>query len=320
MKSVISFATVLLLTLRGYAQVNPHFETDTISTSNIVACSFISDDKGWLADDQENILKTTNGGAIWSTVPVELKFSKLDFIDELNGFGITSSATYKTIDGGSNWTILALPCENPKALYFLDSNNGFVSGDEVINRTTNGGVNWSSISTEGVSFTDFFFLNSTAGVAVAHDENNYQCIWRTEDAGSTWVNVFSEEDCFLNAVWFNSETAGWAVGYLLEPGNREIPVINKTVDAGLTWTRAYINVHAHDAGEALLDVRFKNEMEGLVTSGYSESLITNDGGETWQLTYDNAIQNLPSSGIYKTMGGYQNLFIAGRKGIVTTWK
>lgn len=212
MKSFLSIVAVglLLYSTSLIAQTNPDFETDSISEFTIVACYYISDNEGWLADDEGNLLKTTNGGDSWNSNAVAIEFKELQFIDALNGFGITSSAAYKTVNGGTSWTLLSLPGEMGRALYFINSTTGFVSGDEVIYKTTDGGSNWTTISTEGVSFTDFFFINSTAGIATAHDENNYQCIWRTADAGSTWANVFSEEDFFFNTVWFTIENVGWA--------------------------------------------------------------------------------------------------------------
>jgi hypothetical protein len=64
-------------------------------------------------------------------------------------------------------------------------------------------------------------------------------------------------------------------------------VINRTLDAGLTWENIYINRNPGEiSGQQFIDVRFKNEKEGFALAGYSENVMTTDDGATRFLTYD----------------------------------
>ena len=325
MKTQVFLFSILLITytFNIEAQIGSEFETDHLTTATFLAGSFISDNEGWLADDAGKLWHTTNGGETWSSTFAEKNFLKLDFADALNGFGITSNAAWKTTDGGSTWSALLLPGIAANTLYFLDGNTGFISGNEVIYKTTDGGQNWSTIYTgEGIYFLDYYFINSSTGIAVAYDDNSNQTIWRTTNGGTTWSNVYDEENYYINAVWFTDENLGWTAGYYYLPNAGKLPVINRTDDGGLTWENIYTNDNPGDArGEEFIDIRFKNELEGFALASRSQTVYTIDGGATWQFTYDESgTQLFPEWGSYKILDGVSDLYLAGRNGIVTKWK
>jgi photosystem II stability/assembly factor-like uncharacterized protein len=189
-------------------------------------------------------------------------------------------------------------------------------------KTTNGGGAWNTTTIEGVSFVDFYFMNAATGIAAANHESGYKSIWRTTNGGESWNNVYEAENYFINAIWFTSETTGWAVGYYDKMGWGHLPAIQKSIDGGLTWQNIYINRYPGPTkGEELLDIRFKNEMEGFAVSTYMESVITSDGGQTWKVTYDDeGTAMIPDWGIYKILDGDAHMYLIGRKGYVTKWK
>lgn len=323
MKSFPHFQFCLLLAIsftNTMAQTSSDFETVNITTNTLVALSFIDGNKGWAADDAGVLRYTANAGESWSTIATGNNFLKLDFIDDLNGFALTAEAAYKTTNGGNLWSQLTMPGSVGTTLYFFDSNSGFISGEEVIYRTANGGESWSTISTEGVSFVDFYFTSTTTGVAAAYDDQ-YQSLWRTTNGGVSWTNVFSQEKIYFNTVWFSDETTGFAAGYYSNAGRGKLPVIYRSADGGLTWKKVYRNNDPGNLkGQELIDIRFKNELEGIALATYSENAITHDGGLTWSLTYNDEEDIIPSCGIYKTLGGVHDLFIAGKNGYVTKWE
>lgn len=314
-------ALLILLSIGiSRAQTAADFETEIITSHAILSSSFISDETGWLGDDAGLLWKTTNGGESWSSISVEKNFNKLCFIDANIGYGIESGLLYKTTNGGTNWSTVSLPGGSAITLHFFNENTGLVSTNNAIYKTTNGGSSWTTNSTEGVSFVDLSFATSSIGIAAAYDDEN-ECIWRTTDGGTTWTNVYNEVNYFINAVWFSSESVGWAAGYYLMAGAGKLPAINKTTDGGETWSNIFINENPGDIrGEQLLDIRFKNSLEGIAISTYSENMITSDGGETWNRTYNLESSIIPSHGIYNTLDGTSKMFLAGRKGYVTKWE
>ena len=324
MKSIIFSALFFLAGASNiYAQIGNEFETDSITTATLVATSFISDNVGWIADTEGVLRKTSDGSETYSQIATGIFFTKLDFINETTGYGLTFNAAYKTTNGGSTWNALALPGEVGDALYFFDVNKGFISGSGLIYKTANGGSTWSTIEiAEGISFREYYFISASTGVAAANDEKGHQSKWRTTDSGAHWINVYNERNYFINSVWFTSATTGWAAGYYNKMGWGMLPVINKTIDGGLTWQNIYINDYPGPTqGEEFLDIQFKNESEGFAISTFMESVFTTDGGLTWHFTYDDEGEAMNSKwGIYKALDGASELYLIGSNGYVTKWK
>lgn len=314
------FFILALCAIDSRAQVF-NFQTDTISSTTLISSSFISDSEGWIADDAGMLHHTTNAGLSWSAVPVEKKFSKLKFTGSLTGYGIFSGGLYKSDNGGNSWSLLPLPGSVQPAIHFFDQSAGLVSGNNCLYKTTNGGASWSTVNT-GVDFVHYFFISSTIGLAASRDEDSTRCIWRTTNGGESWTSVYSEENFYVNSIWFTDENTGWAAGYRERAGRGKLPTIHRSDDGGLTWENVYFNEELVSLkGEEFLDIRFKNEMVGFAVSSYSQSVMTVDGGLTWQFTHDDeGNEVIPDWGIYKFLDGFNVLYLIGRKGTVTKWE
>ncbi len=102
--------------------------------------------------DENNLLrgiflKTTNGGATWSThyIRDSVYLYGGDFINENTGWLVGSKGSiYKTVNGGLNWQNFSL--DNKGKFYsadFVNENIGYIVGDSgIVIKTTNGGLNW----------------------------------------------------------------------------------------------------------------------------------------------------------------------------------
>lgn len=108
---------------------------------------FVDEDHGWACG--KNLLKTTDGGNTWSTLPgIDPYDVYLDiwFVDFMNGWTIAlyhwDDTQYHdihyTADGGENWTKQHVNGAK-RSLFFSDHDNGWSVGDELVFKTTNGG-------------------------------------------------------------------------------------------------------------------------------------------------------------------------------------
>src|SRR5213593_2438565 len=102
----------------------------TLQTSGVTArlrgVSAVSGRIAWASGSGSTVLRTDDGGATWKkiTVPADaLDFRDIDAIDEQTAYVLSigngaASRIYKTVDGGTNWT-LQFRNDDPKA--FLDA-------------------------------------------------------------------------------------------------------------------------------------------------------------------------------------------------------
>ncbi len=289
------------------------------TTSTIVASSFISDAEGWVADDGGKLWHTSNSGQQWQNIYSGVKLIAVSFTGQQNGFALTSEAAYKTNDGGSSWSIIEV--ENPlPPLSFSGSSNGLIRGWNVLYLTADGGTTWDTASTGDLQFTTACLLDPSTIIAASLSDSAGEILWRSTDGGLTWANTFSGRRYVITTLSKSSAATAWAAGYYNLAGAAHQPVILKSTDGGLSWNNVYQNVEAGGRGESFVDIRFRNEQEGMAITAFSENVITTDGGQTWSLLYDTDGYGLiPLFGYYHTLAGNTNLYVCGQDGIVYRW-
>ena len=204
---------------------------------------------------------------------------------------------------------------NLNGLFFLDSLNGWVVGDRgMILHTTDGGKSWMRQMLNG---------NSTAAkTSLASTPTYYD------------INLF--------AVYFTSESEGWAVGK-----DRDVGLILHTVDVGEHWQKMAIGypatlddvvfieskgwvvgddgliLHTNNAGsvwlpqrsntsEHLHSVNFITPLIGWAVGDNGTILATNDGGISWRPQQAPGFENLYDVHFINPQEGY----IAGASGII----
>ncbi|MCY7409514.1 MAG: hypothetical protein LH473_04520, partial [Chitinophagales bacterium] len=67
--------------------------------------------------------------------------------------------------------------------------------------------------------------------------------------------------------------------------------------------------------------RFKNELEGFAISNLNVNVFTTDGGSSWLRADETDTFGLPEfNGYYKTVDGYNDMYLIGEDGYVVKWK
>src|SRR5437868_2062872 len=118
----------------------------TLQTSGVTArlrgVSVVSEHVAWASGSSSTVLRTGDGGATWKKMIVAgdaLDFRDIDAIDEQTAYVLSigngaASRIYKTIDGGTSWT-LQFRNDHPKAfldaMSFWDANHGVLIGDSI---------------------------------------------------------------------------------------------------------------------------------------------------------------------------------------------
>jgi len=228
-------------------------------TKDLQKIYFRSQNLGYIATVEGSVLKTTDGGSVWteyifSNLVPSISFNLCDaifFTDDNTGFVIAGQVKsfylFKTIDGGTNWSI---------------------KDSLITNDNTN---RWWDI--------DFYGPN---GVMVSSKKNLQKY---TTDTGETWTlstpivdNFFKDQKAVR---WLNATTV-ISMGEGNEFNGVPVPIY-KSTDCGVNWVKK--NQSVITCMERVKDSYFKNETDGIGvgSNGFSKAFLirTSDGGETW---------------------------------------
>jgi photosystem II stability/assembly factor-like uncharacterized protein len=253
---------------------------------------FISDNTGWACGEDEEIIKTTDGGTNWNlqnSNPTNY-LNSIFFISESTGWAVGGNYSphlgivLKTTNGGISWSIQtsSLPYQL-NSVYFISLTIGWVAGNiNQILKTTDGGANWIPQTVESTDYRDIFFINENIGWAVGGDYfNTFSKILKTTDGGSNWIVKTAATNNFLRAVHFVSETTGWVAG--------NSGTIFRTTDAGESWQE-----QTSGTTEGLYSIAFVNSATGWIAGGSGLILFTSDGGNNWTAQNSGTAQWLSS--------------------------
>jgi photosystem II stability/assembly factor-like uncharacterized protein len=284
------------------------------ATADVGKIQFVTANEGWISISKGGLLHTTNGGATWTEVPLDLSevtlSSMIDpafnmcFINPLTGWVLKSFGTdpfdsngavvYKTTNGGLNWQKIILsqvPKDMGGQIQFIDENNGYAS---IVNtesglgkyyKTTDGGTTWSLLPSDG-----------TVGILYQVDVNNVWGILGTLSQtppfkilhSNNGMVSFTEQstDNSPGAFWaiqFTDLNHGWVVGQkgkILKTvdGEKWDPVTNTGITSDYTCKSVYfMNATTGWIGAQLDDTNNKTS----ATSNDTKVIHTTDGGANW---------------------------------------
>jgi len=266
------------VTVTGSSTAAPETWTwqNGLPTSNdLYAVKFINSTTGWALGDAA-VLKTTNGGAIWTRTrfPSPSLIFAFTFVDANTGWAVGGSPTYypndagtifKTTDGGTSWTKQTSGTTNPLySVAFLNASTGWAVGaGGTMLKTTNGGSSWTSQSSGTSNDLKFvFFLDANTGWIVG----NGGTVLKTTNGGSQWSALSSGTTKDLRSVTFTDANTGWAVGgdyYWSGSTAINSSLILKTTNGGTSWT-----AQSTGSSFSLYSVSFSDANNGSAVGGY----------------------------------------------------
>jgi hypothetical protein len=276
----------------------------TNSTSNLKGIHFPTETTGYAVGDNGTILKTTNGGAQWTSQTTSYPgywFWDVHFIDENTGYVVGESdpgfnpcgqgIILKTTNGGTNWTTLASSLSYPvRDLFVLSKDTLFICGgaeqtSSVIAKSFDGGNTFTPI---GTSYFDamlggLFFLNSNIGFLGVYESvfgsyNPTLATWLSTSSGgssfssnvipssSSYWNFASDFPDALNGYFTRSTyVTGWPV------------YLRKTTDGGASWNENLISSFTG----GLYGLDFIDANTGYIVGEGGVIQKTINGGSTW---------------------------------------
>lgn len=189
----------------------------------------------------------------------------------------------------------------------------------VIIDTNDNGNTWAQAEVPAsVALTGVHFPTSDSGWAVGHDG----LILHSADAGRTWQKQLDGYQLNEQIIAVAKRIVAQFSDQLDEVQSQEDPDPIEVEDAEFMLEEAEFMLEgAMDDTEAgpvrpLLDVWFRNEQEGFVVGSYGMLLVTNDGGQNWELVSDR-MDNAEAYHLNQIVPAPDGtLYIAGEAGFV----
>jgi photosystem II stability/assembly factor-like uncharacterized protein len=194
----------------------------------------------------------------------------------------TSTAVYKSTDGGAAWTVIGDFFSNEPyqytGLYAHSENRIFIThtGSGKVRYTNNGAKPWTEVSVgRNRAGSSLFFTDSLNGFLVINGNSgstDTPYVYGTTDGGLTWTFKAKIPEVLYSAqIYFANSSKGWVWA---------VDRLYYTVDGGTTWTKS-----AYGDG-TINNVQMVDEQTGYLAAYTNGLMKTTDGGATWTTLAD----------------------------------
>ncbi len=239
---------------------------------------------GTLVEVSGKILKTTNSGNNWESIPIANTQNYRGIA--VNNNNIISvgywGTTIKSTDNGANWNDLSnsMIKNNYNDIYVIDSLRSIVVGDSSkILTTNNAGNTWVSQYLGGnYRLNSIFFINSNTGyIAGGHSvyyppfiTYYYSKIYKSTNGGLSWSLIYglNNESSELKSVKFINNSTGFCIG------NNGILV--KTTNSGVNWVTQNLGLNY-----SFNSICFTNANIGYIAGNNGIIFKSTDLGNSW---------------------------------------
>ena len=260
----LAFATTLDVSGQHWQYVNPK------PTNNpLQAMTFADASTGFACGLNGTIVKTTDGGATWTSkysgTPYHL--FAISFANSMTGLAVgMNGAILKTTDGGETW--LEKSSGGLASIFtgvsFPVADTAYVSSyyDNGLLRSTDAGESWSVIALP-TNPIELKFVSGKKGYFISGGT-----LVRTLDAGVTWNDLFYFPGNVYSLTYVDPLQA-YACG--------DNSLIYKTDNGGAYWSTVYIG----QSGQNFNCIFFPDPDHGYSLGEYLFGLKTTNGGANW---------------------------------------
>lgn len=296
MKTKLLLVLLLFLTRQ---QLSAQWVQQTSGTnSTLYSINFINSNTGFCVGENSLILKTTNGGNNWLTLPSPITIRGFGYVRMFSADNIVigvkdSNIVLRSSDGGIEWNVYtaSMPAFFTKIeTQFTDFNNGYILTTGFFYKTSDGGQNWTSLSPP-IVYRDINFINANTGWACGTRQfgfpppgSRFTEIHRTNNGGINWNTLVSipEVSYSIYRVFFLNALTGFHNDFSQLS-------IKKSGSGGATWSVT------SGAGQykTYYDMSFPSDNTGWSIG--SQNIKTTDGGQNWE------VMNVPFGNIYNSV-------------------
>jgi len=234
---------------------------------------------GWAVGNFGMILRTSNSGITFQsqTSQTTSNIRGQSIVNTQVGYIFDdSSRVFRTINGGSNWSLKSTISSKINCLHLLDINSGIAALANGIGVTSNGGESWSIINPDnsasyvyyGISFPD----ENTGYISARNLVTDYAYMFKTTNAGVNWNWYNTGIDAFdISNIHFLDSMTGWCTGERF--GNI---YAMKTINGGVNWSETNIPLISTIPN----NIYFSDSISGYITTN-SKILKSSNCGLDW---------------------------------------
>ncbi len=288
-----SVSILVLVTVFHAAAQNRWQEIFSPTTKDLRKVSFLDGRRGWVCGNRGAILKTTDGGNVWTVqdAGIDKDIQDIFFLNERLGWSLAfepfvdtltwyGTKILRTTNGGSTWANrqYAVSGEFFSSIHFLDSLRGWMGGEfGHIVRTSDGGATWFPAEVDSSNFAHWGIINikfftPQIGFAMGGRLDVVGVVWRTTNAGVRWkaYGVAPEPVHDLHMIdSLNMVGVAGDVDYGAS--------LIRTTNAGEEWVHTYLNIFGEPRA-----LSFRTPAEAWSPLGFAAFLMyTTDTGATW---------------------------------------
>lgn len=222
------------------------------------------------------LLRTTNFGQNWDTIPLATLAYLFDFPSPSVGYYFSNAGIYRSLDSGKTWSITnQYSIFNAWDMEFANDSMGLINTPDTLYRTIDSGQTWTPVFQVAFPLPPIYnleFPSPAAAYLLLYDLMSVDSIrvMKSTDQGASW-QLISRTPIMVDEVFmeFPTDSVGYICGSYY---------IIKTNNGGVTWVQQQ-STSGNILTEWTYDLDILNDTVGFISSYDGELNRTTRGGE-----------------------------------------